>query len=142
MTKIHAENKPEHDAAAKDLPKVLTNRIGVLGIPQTESEQAIAEKPEQITEEQAKEHLENLCPDIIPACFIVTTLGYWARGNSIKQAAIGCQKNGARAKDTATAWLVMNDPTAEVNECGYIIREYKSSLVKIGTTTISHLKRL
>lgn len=47
--------------------------------------------------------------------FLVMVSGYWGRGQSLKEAALQCERAGGRRMDTAVATLVIGDNTACIN---------------------------
>ncbi len=50
--------------------------------------------------------------------YIVSVLGYWGKGKTLKEAAEQCVKAGGRKSDKALAWLVLGDTTAEIDSNG------------------------
>jgi len=70
-------------------------------------------------------------------CFIVmTSNGYWGRGQTLMDAALACKKAGARADNYCVASLVVGDDEPEVDGYGFICHGGKekqgSKLISIG----------
>lgn len=81
-------------------------------------------------------------PDVSKFCFLVISLGSWARGKTIVEAAAGCIRCGARRSDRVRVQLILGDSTAEVSRDGYIIRDAGSYNFDIeGTWTAGQLAR-
>jgi hypothetical protein len=68
-----------------------------------------------------------------PRSFIILSGdGHWGRGNTVGEAAKKALQSGARRPSTATGVLVLNDGTAEVNECGSVISDSQSAQFNLG----------
>lgn len=50
--------------------------------------------------------------------YIVSVLGYWGKGKTLKEAAAQCVKAGGRKSDKALAWLVLGDNEAGIDSNG------------------------
>ena len=74
-------------------------------------------------------------------CFIVMTLGYWGRGETLKQAALNCKKTmGGVPGARACAFLIEGDDKATVDGMGCICRDSGSENITIGAGfTLNHL---
>lgn len=53
-------------------------------------------------------------------CYIVSVLGYWGRGKTVKEAALQCAKEGGRRKDKSIIWLIIGDDKASIDSSGRI----------------------
>ena len=70
--------------------------------------------------------------------FIVRTLGYWGRGETIQDAAMKCWQSGAKPKDGCIINLITGDTDPTVNSHGDIIRSTSSENITIGRVPLKH----
>lgn len=64
--------------------------------------------------------------------YIVAVLGYWGRGETIKEAAESCKKWGGKNKDSAAIWVVTNDLKPYIDSNGRVCRDAKSDIDYVG----------
>lgn len=68
-----------------------------------------------------------------PRSFVVyTNCGHWGRGNTLEAAAKKAYDAGASKTSRASAVLVLNDATPEVNQGGSVISESDSEQLSLG----------
>ena len=80
----------------------------------------------------ARSGLLFLRQDSFTYSFIVVSLGYWGRGNTLGDAAQNCLRAGARRKDDCYAQLVIGDDKPEITSGGMLEREQGSDVLRIG----------
>lgn len=69
--------------------------------------------------------------------YIVSILGIWGKGKSLKEAAAQCIKAGGRKSDKALAWLVLGDDTAGIDTNG---RLYYNEMAQFNFTPVPEVR--
>lgn len=70
--------------------------------------------------------------DEYKCAFIVVSLGYWGRGDTLHDAAQNCLRSGARRTDDCYVQLVIGDDKPEISSGGMMVRESGSDVLRIG----------
>jgi hypothetical protein len=65
--------------------------------------------------------------------FLVRSLKYWGRGETIKEAALQCRSEGAELGDPVVVKLVLGDEFPTMTGTGEIFTEKKCEVVDIGS---------
>jgi hypothetical protein len=103
----------------------------------TAVDQAILTTTQAFQEENARLKSEIAVAAGAPAVqrrtFVVLVLGYWGRGDTLKEAAEACKEAGGRAKDRAIARLILDTADKEkpsVDGDGFL--RYHGELFRLG----------